>query len=134
MTIQFFKSFASSLLLVSLFSFAVACHSHADDTDVTNPVLTIKSPTSGDNIPGPITIKGDVSDESLHELSIIVKKDSDKSELFKATPVVHDLTTFSFLETWTPTGLDPETAVTLSITIEDHNANKTEQSISFKVK
>jgi hypothetical protein len=134
MIIQNFKSVFSAILFVSLLSFGLACHSSHSSTDEIAPLVTVKSPTSGDSFPGPITIKGDISDESLHELTISIKLDSDKSELFKATPTVHDLTEYTFLETWTPTGLNPETAVTLYITAEDHSANITEKTVSFKVK
>jgi hypothetical protein len=135
MTIQFFKTifvfFFVTLLLISISS----CHKHGEEGDTTNPVLSISSPMADESLIGAISIKGTASDnDTMHEMSIIVKKDSDGSELFKATPTVHDKAEFTINETWTPTGISAETAVTLFITVEDHNTNKTEQSVKFKVK
>jgi Bacterial Ig domain len=134
MTVQNFKAIVGSTLILFVLSVAVACHSSHSTTDEIAPLVTIKSPTAGESFPGPITIKGDITDEGLHQLTISVKLDSDKSELFKATPTVLNLTEYTFLETWTPTSIAPETAVTLYITAEDHNANITEKTVSFKVK
>ncbi|MBK9566918.1 MAG: hypothetical protein IPO37_17625 [Saprospiraceae bacterium] len=54
-------------------------------------------------------------------MEIKVTKDSDGSELFKASPSVHDKTEYSFDEHFTPSGLSGETAVTLIIKVEDHS-------------
>ncbi len=110
----------------------VACHKH-DDNDTTAPVLTIDEPLANESVSGEVHIEGDVTDESLHEMEIKVTQDSDSAELFKATPEVHDLTAYHFHEHWTPT-VSAETAVTLTITVEDHNSNKTVKTVKFAVK
>lgn len=120
------------LALCALFSFA-ACHEH-DEDDTTNPVINISSPTADASLSGAVAIKGTVTDESLHEMSIVVTKDSDGSELFKKTPEVHDLTSYTINESWTPSGIGAETSVTLKVTVSDHSDHTVEQIIKFKVK
>ena len=112
-----------------------ACHKH-DDTDTIAPVLTITSPAADASIAGAVAITGAVTDESLHELLITVTKDSDGSVLFvpAVDPEVHDLTSYVINETWTPVGITAETAVTLTVTAEDHNSNKVVKTVKFKVK
>jgi hypothetical protein len=124
-------SFAILLFTTALFT---ACHNHKDEGDTTAPVLTITSPSADASLSGIVEIKGTATDAGLHEMSIIITKDSDKSELFKNNPVVHDKTDFTIAESWTPTGITQETAVTLTIITEDHSALKTTKTVSFKVK
>jgi hypothetical protein len=96
--------------------------------------LLIEKPADNTVVSGKVEIHGKVTDKSLHELEIKVTKDSDGSELFKATPSVHDKTEYSFDEHFTPSGLSGETSVTLTIIVEDHSDNVTNKSIKFKVK
>ncbi len=130
------KQIQNFLLLITLLSItAVACHKddhHHDDT--ANPVLVITAPTANASIGGAVTIAGKVTDGSLHEMSIIVTKDSDNAVLFTATPTVHDLTSYTIAEIWTPVGITAETAVTLTIVAEDHNSNATTATVKFTVK
>jgi hypothetical protein len=134
------KNFKNTLLLaaIALSSTFVACHNHGEDeNDTTAPVLTITSPSVDASVSGAVSIAGTLTDEdSLHELSITVTKDADGATLF--TPVkeieVHDLTSFTIAETWTPTGITAETAVTLIVVAEDHGGNKTTKTVKFKVK
>ena len=121
------------LLALLLGVSTVACHKH-DESDKDNPVVTITAPAIDASISGAVTIAGVVTDESLHELSIKVTKDSDNSELFSATPEVHDLTSYTIAETWTPSGIAAETAVTLTVVAEDHNSNAISTTVKFKVK
>lgn len=114
-----------------LLTIAACKHDHEDDT--TAPVLTIAEPAENDSVSGEVHIEGDVTDESLHELSIKITKDSDGSEVFSATPEVHDLTAYHFHEHWEQT-VSAETAVTLTIIVEDHNENKTTKTVKFTVK
>lgn len=119
-------------LFVSVFAFN-ACKDDNDEGDTTAPVLTIEEPTEGESISGEVHIHGKVTDESLHEMEIKVTLDSDGSELFKATPTVHDETEYHFDEHFTPT-VAAETPVTLTITVEDHTDNVTTKTVKFKVK
>ena len=123
-----------SILFAALCLIAAACHHHDDENDTNDPVLTISSPTSDASIAGAVTISGTATDESLHEMSIVVTKDSDSSELFKSAPEVHDLTSYTIAEKWTPSGLTAETPVTLTVTVEDHNDHKVVKTVKFKVK
>jgi hypothetical protein len=111
-----------------------ACHKHDHGDDTTPPELTITSPAADAIISGAVTISGTVTDESLHEMQITVNRDSDNAELFKAQPKVHDLKSYAIAETWTPTGLTGETAVTLTVTVEDHSDHKVTKTVRFKVK
>ena len=121
-------------LFVSVFAFN-ACKDDDDDhgTDTTTPVLIIEEPAEGESISGEVHIHGKATDESLHEMEIKVTQDSDDSELFKATPTVHDETEYHFDEHFTPT-VAAETPVTLTITVEDHSDNVTTKTVKFKVK
>lgn len=110
-----------------------ACHNH-DEDDTTDPVLTITSPAADASLTGKVTISGKATDESLHEMSIVVTKDSDSSELFNAAPEVHDETDYTISESWTPTGLTSETPVTLTVTVEDHSEHKVVKTVKFKAK
>lgn len=128
MNIKFFL-----FAILSLFTL-VSCHDHGDENDKDAPGLTIEKPAENAVVSGEVHIHGKVTDNSLHELEIKVTKDSDGSELFKATPSVHDKTEYSFDEHFTPSGLSGETSVTLTIIVEDHSDNVTNKSIKFKVK
>lgn len=121
------------LLAISILS-VVACKNHHDEEDTTKPVLTISSPVSAVSIAGVVTISGVATDESLHEMSIIVTRDNDASELYTSTPEVHDLTSYSFTETWSPLGVVTDTPVTLTVVVEDHKENKVTQIVHFSVK
>lgn len=121
------------LAIFSLLSFA-SCHKHDNKDDAQAPDLTIEDPTEGQIISGEVHIHGKVTDESLHEMEIKVTKDSDGSEMFKATPSVHDETEYNFDEHFTPSGLTAETPVTLTITVEDHSDHITTKTVKFKVK
>lgn len=122
-----------SILFAVLCVLSVAACKHEHDDDANAPVLTIDEPLADASVSGEVHIEGDATDESLHEMEIRVNKDSDGSELFKVTPEVHDETAYHFHEHWTPT-VSAETAVTLTITVEDHNSNKTVKSVKFKLK
>ena len=109
-----------------------ACHKH-DEDDTVAPVITLEDPEEGASLSGEVHVHGKVTDGSLHEMEIKVTKDSDGSELLKATPEVHDKTEYSFDEHFTP-AVAAETAVTLTITVSDHNDNSTTKTVKFKVK
>jgi len=117
----------SNFFMLAVFSLLTlaSCHKHNDEGDTQAPVLTIEEPTEGESISGEVHFHGKVTDESLHEMEIKVTKDSDGSELFKATPTVHDKTEYDFDEHFTPSGLTGEIPVTLTITVEDHSDHAT---------
>ena len=128
-------SFWALALLAAALLFTPACkdeHEHSDE-DLNAPVLTLEGPGEGESISGEVHIHGKVTDESLHEMEVKVTKDSDNSELLKVAPTVHDKTEYSFDEHFTPS-VAAETPVTLTITVEDHSANKTVKTVKFKVK
>ena len=110
-----------------------ACHKHDHDDDSEAPVLNIEKPTEGSSIAGEVHIHGTVTDNILHEMAITVTRDSDGTQLFKATPKVHNKTEYSFDEHFTPI-VSEETAVTLTITVVDHSSNKTVKTVKFSVK
>lgn len=121
--------------LLALFAFALsACHKHDDAADTNDPVLTITSPAADASIAGAVNIAGTTTDESLHEMSITVTQDSDNTPLYKIAPEVHDKTSYTISETWTPSGIAAETAVTLTIVVEDHSDHSVTKTVKFKVK
>ena len=113
-----------------------ACHKHDhdhDEDDTTAPVLTISSPATDAVVNGEVQISGRATDESMHEMEIKVTKDSDGSELFSATPSVHDKTDYTIDQRFTPSGITAETAVTLTISVSDHSEHTTTQTVKFKL-
>ena len=119
--------------LFAAFSFT-ACHKHGDGNDTLAPTVTITSPTADASLSGAVNISGTVTDEGMHEMSIVVTKDADNTQLFKAEPNVYNATDYAISQVWTPAGIAAETAVTLTVTVEDHSANKTVKTVKFKVK
>jgi hypothetical protein len=135
LSILIMKQIQNILLLIAIVSFtAVACHKHGNDGDTTNPVLLITAPTLNASISGAVVIAGTVTDEKLHAISISITKDSDNSVQFTASQSIHNLTSYTIAETWAPAGISAETAVTLSIVVEDHVGNSVTQTVKFKVK
>ena len=126
------KQFILLLLATISLSAFTACTKKDEDTN--KPLITISSPAADVSVAGTVSITGTVTDESLHELTITVTKDSDNTELFKATPEVHDLTSYNIAETWAPSGIVAETPVTLTVTAEDHHENVASVVVKFKVK
>lgn len=125
------------LLLLGLFAafLTPACHDHEhNEDDTVAPTITLEAPAVNDIVSGAVRIHGVVEDESLHEMSIVVTKDDGGAVLFSASPTVHDETSYHFDESFTPAGLTGETAVTLTITVEDHSALTTTKTVAFKVK
>ncbi len=120
---QLFSIFFSLVLVFSSCKKEDDDHDHST-TDKSKPVVTISSPTamqvynSGDTV----RIKGLVTDASLHELLIRIVKDSDQTELFRATPVVHDMTSYT-VDTYWKSSVTDHTNATLIISAEDHSSN-----------
>lgn len=131
---QLFKSILA-MLLSSLVLIA-ACKKHDDDhhnaTDTTSPVIVLDQPTSGtlysfgDNM----TIKGTVTDNSLHEMTINVT-DSSGGSIFSSAPTVHDLTSYNFNEVFQV--LKRGTKATVTIVVEDHSSNKTTKTVEVTI-
>ncbi len=129
------KQIQNSLLLLLLVSItAIACHKHEHEDDAEAPAILITSPAVNASISGAVAIAGIITDDSLHEMSITVTKDSDNTVLFTATPTVHNLTSYTIAETWTPASIAAETAVSLTVEVEDHGGNFATQIVKFMVK
>lgn len=125
-------------LLTTILAFSIlACHNDSlnhNMEDQDPPVISLSAPTAMDSISGVVAISGMVTDESMHEMSIVVSQDSDGTVLFSSAPVVHDLTSYTIAEMWTPAGITAETAVTLTVTAEDHSSNIATAEVKFTVK
>ena len=109
----------------------IACKKDKDETDTTAPELTITSPAENEAFTGEVHIELMVTDESLHEMSIKVTKDSDGVVVFEEAPEVHDLTEFDYHEHFTPTGLSGLTDLTLTVVVEDHASHVTTKTVKF---
>ena len=120
------KSKILILAFICLFSFSCK-------KDKVAPTLIITSPASGATINGMVTITGTVADDELHEMTITIKKNSDGSILYTKDISVHDLTSYNFHETFTPTGILVPTEVTLTIVVEDHIPNTTTKNVVFQL-
>ncbi len=124
---------AFAALFIAALSFT-ACKDKQEDEDTQAPVLTIESPTEGGVYTGSVNLHMQVTDESLHEMSVKVTRDSDNSVVFEEDPTVHDETDFHFEHTHTFTGLSGDTPMTLTVVVEDHSAHSTTQTIHFTAK
>lgn len=111
-----------------------ACKKNTEENDTNPPVISITSPAENAAIAGAVSITGKVTDESLHELTIKVTRDADNVELYTQAPTVHDLTEYDIAYSWTPAGISAETAVTLTVTAEDHSSHVVTQTVKFTVK
>lgn len=134
-----FKSILLTLGAVAMFTFS-SCekeeddHSHDTTGDRDKPVLSITSPSdmqifySGDTV----RIKGTVSDASLHEMLIKILRDSDNSELFRETPTVHDMTSYSINTFW-KSQVSDHTNARLIIVAEDHSSNVSSDTVRIHI-
>lgn len=124
---------AGALLLLSVFT-TTACKDSHDEGDTEAPAVTVLNPTEGAAYTAALDIDVDVTDESLHEMSVKVTKDSDASVVFEDDPTVHDETHYIFTHSLTFSGLAGDTPMTLTVVVEDHNANKTTKTVHFTAK
>jgi hypothetical protein len=124
------------LFVLFLFIFgALACHHHDhDDSDTTSPVVTITKPAESSNVVGALQVVVAVSDNSLHEMSVELLKDSDNSVLVSEKPKVHDETSYNFDKTFNLSGITDQTPMTLKVKVEDHGGNVTEKTLKFNYK
>jgi hypothetical protein len=120
------------LFVVFFVSTAVISCTHPSEEDVNAPVVTITSPTENASISGDVAIQGLATDESMHAMSIIVTDDTGVSQLFIATPEVHDSTSYTINELWSP-GVGDPTPVILTVKVEDHSNNITVKTVHFTV-
>ncbi len=111
----------------------VACKNDPEPVDANDPVLTIIRPAENEAFTGEVHIELNVTDESLHEMSIKVAKDSDGSVVYEDAPEVHDLTDFDYHEHFTPAGLSGVTDMTLTVEVEDHSSHKVTKTVKFTV-
>ena len=120
-------------LALSLLLLAGCTDNSSSDIDINAPAVTISTPAEGSAISGIVNIKGHVTDESLHAMSIIVTDDTDGAPLFTAKPSIHAKTEYFFDENWTPS-VSADKAVTLTVSVEDHSNHTTVKTVHFTVK
>ena len=99
------------------------------------PIVSISTPTLNQSIKSKtdFNITGTVSDDnSLHEMSIRIVQASDGKEILNLTPIVHDLKTFSFNETWKPTFTE-DTKVIVTVKAIDHSDLSSSKSVEFTI-
>lgn len=134
LNIQDMKNFQILLLFTILVSAPfLGCKNSKDPVDNNDPVVTIASPTENEAFLGEIQITINVTDESLHEMSVKVTKDSDGSVVYEDSPEVHDLTSIDFSEHFTPPGVSGVTNMTLTVVVEDHGSNIVTKTVHFTV-
>jgi hypothetical protein len=127
------KIIASLLFFLSLITFACKHDHDHEDEDKNPPVVNIISPTEGatlDSLKFEIKV---TDDEGLHEMSIVVTKDSDGSILYENLPPVHDLLSSLSIGNLGLVGITDATPLTLKVIAEDHGANKTVKTVKFVV-
>jgi Bacterial Ig domain len=130
------KQFKYLLTFCGIISLSLAaCHDHEHEDDTTNPVINITAPAPNASLTGAVTITGNITDNDLHEFTIRVNRKSDNAELFTKKASIHGETDHDFSEIWTPgSGITTETEVTVTVEAEDHNDNKSEAAVGFKIK
>jgi hypothetical protein len=121
-------------VLFTLLLFVAACK-HKDE-GLLAPVVTITAPQEGQEFVSgtDVAIKGTASDDAgLHEGTVVVLKSDDNKELFRKEPGVHDLSSFAIDYSFKPVFATP-TNLKVVATFYDHDDNKTEKVVNFKVK
>jgi outer membrane lipopolysaccharide assembly protein LptE/RlpB len=125
----------SALMLGAALAFTTACHKHEhNEDDTTTPDVNITSPDADASLQGAVSIKGEVTDNDLHELSITITREDNGTEVFKKTPSVHSKQSYTIDETWTPSGISAETTMVLTVVVEDHKPNSRTYVRKFKVR
>lgn len=120
-------------LALALGAFATqGCHDHGDDAMA--PVVLINEPTSGASLPNntELHMHCTLTDESLHELYVTLKDITGDSILASYNPIVHDSTSYTFHEHFTPS-LAQTSTLRLLVEVEDHSGNVTRDSVNFTV-
>lgn len=116
------------LLLLPVF-FLVSCFKDKDA-----PGVTITSPTAGQVIDSgtAIIMKAEITDKSLHSLKVELKLAGTGTTLYSIEPGVHDVTAYSFNETWNASGFSGTMDIMMEVTAIDVENNKTVKSVLFK--
>ncbi|MCB0521105.1 MAG: hypothetical protein H6577_26825 [Lewinellaceae bacterium] len=109
--------------------------SHEPGEDTTAPVLSLTSPTNGQNFVNgdTIHIMGTVTDETaLHEYVWSIK-DAGGATVHEATVSVHDKIEHDIHEMHVVSGVTAATTWTVTVHVEDHGENSDEESATLNV-
>lgn len=121
----------SALLFMGLSS---CDEKHENETDNTVPIFTIAAPLSGSqyNNGDTVWIKGLLTDNELHEMSIDIIRQKDSSSLYHEIISVHDLSSYTIKSYWKSNVTDTTQAVVV-LKAEDHKPNYAEMRIPIQL-
>lgn len=120
------------LVLIALFAIgAIACKKE-DDSE--NPVITIYTPTAGQEFESAdsVTINFKAEDVDLHEVGFTITKTSDNSVLYNS-PAAHTHDNPLVFNEKFKIVVPAHTDAKLTVTAEDHNGNTASKSVNFHI-
>ena len=129
------------LILSVVTSFTIlACNKDNDDDghsegDTTAPVLTLSSPTDGQDLADgeTIHIMGMATDEkALHQYTWSIK-DAAGDTVHEGTESIHDQTEAEIHHMHVISGVTQATTWTVTVLVEDHGENSDEKSVTVNV-
>ncbi len=123
--------FAISFIILTI----VACKKETEVVAATPPTLNLTAPVGNEQLSNDMMLKitGDISDtKGLHTLTIKIVDDKTGNELYKATPTVLDLKTYTLDASW-KIKVNDWTDATLTVTAANHDGMKTEKIVKFKI-
>lgn len=108
---------------------------HEPGEDMIAPVLTLSSPTEGQNFVNgdTIHIMGNATDETALHQYVWSIKDAAGSLLHEATESIHDQTEADIHQMHVVSDVTAATTWTVTIHVEDHGENESEKSININV-
>lgn len=104
--------------------------------DTIRPIISIVHPIASDvfSSKSNINLEINMSDnEDMHECTVSVK-DSIGNVVFSDAPIVHELPSLNYKQSFKLDSLTYEKTYTLLVTVSDHHDNIGTNSVSFKVK
>ena len=121
----------TTFLLATSLIYTSACHKKSSAV----PTVSITSPAVDDQFANDLVIKmkGEIGDaDGLHALTIKITDDKTGAVLFTKYPVVHDLTTYAFNESWVAKVAD-WTDATVTVMAENHDGGITTKTVKIKI-
>ena len=120
----------TTFLLGTSLIYTSACHKKSSA-----PTVSITSPAADEQFANDLVIKmkGEIGDaDGLHALTITITDDKTGAVLFTKSPAVHDLTTYTFGESWVAKVTD-WTDATVTVTAENHDGGVTTKKVKIKI-
>lgn len=122
-----------SIKLLALLIIIVATIACKKTEDVTQPSITINSPTTAQEFNGDsVVINFTVNDEDIHEVGFTINRSTDDSLLYEY-PMTHlHSNPYTYSQTLS-IAVPSHTDAVLTITAVDHNENESTSTVEFHI-